>query len=58
VILPYNVQDPAKPVGEDKGPLWKCVAPTQAVDGNGNTIGKVKQDNRRRNDGIESTVSH
>lgn len=45
MIVAYDVQDPAKPVGEDKGPLGKGVASTQAVDGNGNTIGKVKQDN-------------
>lgn len=28
IILSYNVQDPAKPVGKDKGPLGKGVAST------------------------------
>lgn len=52
----YNVQNPAKPVGEDKGPLRKGVTSTDAVDGNGNTIGKIEQNDRRRHNGIEGTV--
>lgn len=58
IICSYNVQNPAKPVGKDKGPLGKGVASTDAVDGNGNTIGKVEQDDRRRHNGIEGTASY
>jgi hypothetical protein len=58
MMCSYNVYNPAKPVGEDKGPLGKGVASTDAVNGNGNTISKVEHDNRRRYDGIESAVTY
>lgn len=52
---PYDIKGIANDVGQDEGTLGKSVTSTAQVDSDGDTIGKIQQDNRRGNNGVEST---